>query len=66
MGALTGLVYFASVLLDKEPNLETFGAWLAFVASWIGFGVRQFRHKRDTWEKGRSPTDAKPATAAAQ
>lgn len=58
-GGLTCLVYLTGVLVDKHPQLDTFVAWLAFVSSWIGFGVRQFRHKRETFndptrsERGR-------------
>ena len=48
VGLLTCVVYLLSVLLEKPPALDTFIAWLAFVSSWIGFGVRQFRHKRET------------------
>jgi uncharacterized membrane protein HdeD (DUF308 family) len=48
MGLLTGLVYLISIFTGQAPALDTFIAWLAFVGSWIGFGVRQFRHKRET------------------
>ena len=47
-GLITCAVYLLGVLLGKAPALDTFIAWLAFVGSWIGFGVRQFRHKRET------------------
>ncbi|KPJ96697.1 MAG: hypothetical protein AMS18_00110 [Gemmatimonas sp. SG8_17] len=35
----------------KPPQmieLDIWIAWLAFVASWMGFSVRQFKHKRET------------------
>ena len=48
MGILTGTVYLACVLLEKTLQLDVWLAWLAFLGGWIGFGVRQFRHKRET------------------
>lgn len=65
MGILTGLVYFATQIVKmilafkfggiegweapKLIHLDVFSAWLLFVASWIGFSIRQFRHKRETF-----------------
>ena len=49
MGILTGVVYLACVLLMKAIQLDVWLAWLAFLGGWIGFGVRQFRHKRETY-----------------
>ena len=48
MGILTGLVYLTAGVLGRDIGLDTFVAWLAFLSGWIGFGVRQFRHKRET------------------
>ena len=48
MGMLTGAVYLVATLAGRDVPLDTFMAWLAFLSGWIGFGVRQFRHKRET------------------
>lgn len=50
MGLGTGLAYLVSIYVNREPALDTFMAWLAFNGSWIGFGIRQFRHKRETFK----------------
>lgn len=46
MSGITGLVYLTGVMVNRHPNLDTFAAWLAFLATWLFAGVRQFRHKR--------------------
>jgi hypothetical protein len=64
LGGLTGLFYFATWIIKmilafkyagvenwempKIIHLDVFSAWLLFVASWIGFSIRQFKHKRET------------------
>lgn len=48
VGMITALVYLTGIIIQRVPQEATFGMWLAFVASWIGFGVRQFRIKRET------------------
>ncbi len=48
VGIVTEAAYLTAMLLGKPPEPVTFGMWLGFVASWIGFGVRQFRVKRET------------------
>jgi hypothetical protein len=70
VGGLTAFFYFATMIVKMilafqnssvsgyEPpkivHLDIFIAWLAFVASWIGFSVRQFKHKREThFEEGQ-------------
>lgn len=65
MGMLTGVFYFATQVVKmilafqhgatvgweapKLIHLDVFSAWLLFVASWIGFSIRQFKHKRETF-----------------
>lgn len=48
VGIMTAVVYLTAVLAEVHPEPVTFGIWCGFVASWIGFGVRQFRVKRET------------------
>ena len=48
MGTLTGIVYCAGIILTIDIQLDVWLGWLAFLSSWMGFGVRQFRHKRET------------------
>lgn len=48
MGIVTGLVYCVLLILEKFLQLDAWLGWLAFLAGWMGFGVRQFRHKRET------------------
>lgn len=45
---LTGLVYLTGILVGRAPEPVTFGMWLAFLSSWMGIAVRQFRIKRET------------------
>lgn len=68
MGIVTGLFYFATQVVKmilafqygdisgweapKLIHLDVFTAWLLFVASWIGFSIRQFKHKRETHFEG--------------
>lgn len=52
VGILTEVVYLTTMVAEKPPEPVTFGMWLGFVASWIGFGVRQFRVKRETHVEG--------------
>lgn len=51
-GTLVGMgtctIYLATMLMEIGIEPVTFGIWCGFVASWIGFGVRQFRVKRET------------------
>lgn len=47
-GTLTCLVYITGIMINKHPEPVTFGMWLGFNAGWIGFGVRQFKIKRET------------------
>jgi hypothetical protein len=44
-------VYLGAVLWERLVDPIPFGMWLGFVASWIGFGVRQFRVKRETHDE---------------
>lgn len=48
VGIFTCVIYLSAMLQDVHPEPVTFGIWCGFVASWIGFGVRQFRVKRET------------------
>ena len=60
VGAATVVAYFALVELKRPVPLDSFVALLAFEASWIGFGVRQFRHKRESFQPG-GPQDKEPS-----
>ena len=48
-GFITCIVFSICVLLEKTIQLDVWLGWLAFVAGWMGFGVRQFRVKRETY-----------------
>lgn len=67
-GLLTAVVYLVSIMMKRPPEPVTFGMWLGFVASWIGFGVRQFRIKRETHDEyvrsKNRPSTPTPAPAA--
>jgi hypothetical protein len=51
-GTLAGLftcgAYLGAMLQGIQPEPVTFGIWCGTIAGWIGFGVRQFRVKRET------------------
>ena len=65
MGAATGFFIFVNWIVKwifvfkygGDPawemptiiHLDILVAWLAFVAGWMGFSVRQFKHKRETF-----------------
>jgi hypothetical protein len=69
-GGATALVYLVGMTIphfDKvgtitfwRPDAVTFGMWLGFVASWIGFGVKQFRIKRETADEFSPQNKPKP------
>jgi hypothetical protein len=63
VGALTAVVYLTGIMLEKHPEPVTFGMWLSFSAAWIGFGVKQFRVKRETHIQG-GPQDAPPGATS--
>jgi len=48
VGIATCVVYLGAMLAEIHPEPVTFGIWCGTVAGWIGFGVRQFRVKRET------------------
>lgn len=48
VGMATAVVYLTGILVARHPEEITFGMWLAFLGSWMGIGVRQFRIKRET------------------
>lgn len=59
---MTGSVYLVVLLLELKVEPIAFAAWLGFLAGWIGFGVRQFRIKRETHDE-YSPTAQKERQA---
>lgn len=65
-GMLTAVVVLACLAFEVQLQLEALIAWLAFCSSWIGFGVRQFRHKRETFNDPTRSERGKPANGAAQ
>jgi hypothetical protein len=62
VGIATEVAYLTAMLLGKHPEPVTFGMWLGFVASWIGFGVRQFRIKRDSHDEHGTAARARRAS----
>lgn len=64
VGMFTAVVVHACMLFKIPLDATVLGIWLAFVASWIGFGVRQFRVKRETHDE-HSPQARTSRTTAA-
>jgi ABC-type uncharacterized transport system permease subunit len=51
VGMLTAVVVLACMVLKIPLDPTVLGIWVAFVAGWIGFGVRQFNIKRKTHDE---------------
>lgn len=58
----TVIAYLVGFLIQRHPEPVTFGMLLGFEASWLGFGVKQFRIKRETQDL--PPREPRPSSGA--